>query len=203
MILTADETRDALHALQRGRRVRRLHDLDWIEVAYKAYIAAILSFGTLFTSAALVGDTSLAPEDGPRPAARRPRGRRAGDRRRDLPRVALRCAGRAARTRTRRRQPRPARPGRSRGRAARLGVPPAARRWRWSGLIGGALAGLARRAAHSRREQQRCRRLDRVRRRNRCRRGARGLGERAGRVRAPVEQARHRRDRRRARSRGR
>ncbi len=60
MILTADETRDALHALQRGRRVRRLHDLDWIEVAYKAYIAAILSFGTLFTSAALVGDTSLA-----------------------------------------------------------------------------------------------------------------------------------------------
>lgn len=60
MILTPTETRDALHALQRGRRVRRLHDLDWIEVAYKAYIAAIVSLGTLFTSAAIVGDTSLA-----------------------------------------------------------------------------------------------------------------------------------------------
>ncbi|MGZ4734314.1 MAG: hypothetical protein ACXVJW_14125 [Acidimicrobiia bacterium] len=59
MILTAPETRDALHALQRGRRIRRLHDLDWIEVAYKAYIAAIVSLGTLFTSAAIVGDTAL------------------------------------------------------------------------------------------------------------------------------------------------
>ncbi len=46
-------------ALQRGRRTRRLHDLDWIEVAYKAYVAAILSLGTLFTSAAIVGDRSL------------------------------------------------------------------------------------------------------------------------------------------------
>jgi len=59
VILTAADTRDALHALQRERRVRRMHDIDWIEVAYKAYIAAILSFGTLFTSAALVGDSSL------------------------------------------------------------------------------------------------------------------------------------------------
>jgi hypothetical protein len=59
VILTADDTREALHALQRGRRVRRLHDLDWIEVAYKAYIAAIASLGTLFTSAAIVGDTPL------------------------------------------------------------------------------------------------------------------------------------------------
>ncbi len=59
MILTAAETRDALHALQRGRRTRRLHDVDWIEVAYKAYIAAIVSLGTLFTSAAIVGDSSL------------------------------------------------------------------------------------------------------------------------------------------------
>ena len=61
MILTAADTRDALHALQRSRRVRRLHDLDWIEVAYKAYIAAIVSLGTLFTSAAIVGDTPLGP----------------------------------------------------------------------------------------------------------------------------------------------
>jgi hypothetical protein len=61
VILTAADTRDALHALQRGRRVRRLHDLDWIEVAYKAYIAAIVSLGTLFTSAAIVGDTPLKP----------------------------------------------------------------------------------------------------------------------------------------------
>ena len=60
MILTAADTREALHALQRGRRVRRLHDLDWIEVAYKAYIAAIVSLGTLFTAAAIVGDTPLA-----------------------------------------------------------------------------------------------------------------------------------------------
>ncbi len=59
MILDAAQTRDALRALQRGRRVRRLHDIDWIEVAYKAYIAAIVSFGTLFTAAALVGDRSL------------------------------------------------------------------------------------------------------------------------------------------------
>lgn len=59
MILTAVETRDALRALQRGRRVRRLHDIDWIEVAYKAYIAAIVSLGSLFTAAALIGDRSL------------------------------------------------------------------------------------------------------------------------------------------------
>lgn len=36
-----------------------MHDVDWIEVAYKAYIAAIVSLGTLFTSAAIVGDSSL------------------------------------------------------------------------------------------------------------------------------------------------
>lgn len=59
MILSAAETRDALRGLQRGRRTRRLDELDWIEVAYKAYIAAIVSLGTLFTSAALVGDRSL------------------------------------------------------------------------------------------------------------------------------------------------
>jgi hypothetical protein len=59
VILDATQTRDALRALQRGRRVRRLHDIDWIEVAYKAYIAAIVSLGTLFTAAALVGDRSL------------------------------------------------------------------------------------------------------------------------------------------------
>jgi hypothetical protein len=59
VILDAAQTRDALHALQRGRRVRRLHDIDWVEVLYKAYIAAIVSLGTLFTAAALVGDRSL------------------------------------------------------------------------------------------------------------------------------------------------
>jgi hypothetical protein len=59
VILDATQTRDALRALQRGRRVRRLHDIDWIEVAYKAYIAAIVSLGTLFTAAALVGDRPL------------------------------------------------------------------------------------------------------------------------------------------------
>jgi hypothetical protein len=59
VILDAAQTRDALQALQRGRRVRRLHDIDWIEVAYKAYIAAIVSLGTLFTAAALVGDRAL------------------------------------------------------------------------------------------------------------------------------------------------
>lgn len=36
-----------------------MHDVDWIEVAYKAYIAAIVSLGTLFTTAAIVGDSSL------------------------------------------------------------------------------------------------------------------------------------------------
>ncbi len=61
MILTAAETRDALRSLQRGRRNRRMHDVDWIEVAYKAYIAAIASLGTLFTSAAIVGDSPLGP----------------------------------------------------------------------------------------------------------------------------------------------
>jgi hypothetical protein len=61
VILTAADTREALRALQRGRRTRRLRDLDWIEVAYKAYIAAIVSLGTLFTSAAIVGDKPLQP----------------------------------------------------------------------------------------------------------------------------------------------
>jgi hypothetical protein len=59
VILTAAETRDALRALGKGRRSRRMQDIDWVEIAYKAYIAAIVSMGTLFTSAALVGDTSL------------------------------------------------------------------------------------------------------------------------------------------------
>jgi hypothetical protein len=59
VILDAAETRDALRSLQRGRRTRRMHDVDWIEVAYKAYIAAIVSLGTLFTSAAIVGDRAL------------------------------------------------------------------------------------------------------------------------------------------------
>jgi hypothetical protein len=61
VILTAAETREAVRALQRGRRTRRLHDLDWIEVLYKAYITAIVSLGTLFTTAAFVGDAPFGP----------------------------------------------------------------------------------------------------------------------------------------------
>jgi hypothetical protein len=61
VILTAADTREAVRALQRGRRTRRLHDLDWIEVLYKAYITAIVSLGTLFTAAAFVGDSPLGP----------------------------------------------------------------------------------------------------------------------------------------------
>lgn len=56
MILTPTDTREAVRALHRGRRTRRIQDLDWIEVLYKAYIAAIFALGTLFTAAALVGD---------------------------------------------------------------------------------------------------------------------------------------------------
>jgi hypothetical protein len=59
VILTPAGTRDAVHALHRGRRAQRMHDLDWIEVLYKAYIAAIVALGTLFTGAALVGDAPL------------------------------------------------------------------------------------------------------------------------------------------------
>jgi hypothetical protein len=59
VILNAAETRDALRSLQRGRRNRRMHDIDWIEVAYKAYIAALVSLGTLFSAAAIVGDQAL------------------------------------------------------------------------------------------------------------------------------------------------
>lgn len=58
-ILSASDTRDALQGLRRGRRSRRLHDIDWVEVLYKAYVAAIVSLGTLFTAAALVGDRAL------------------------------------------------------------------------------------------------------------------------------------------------
>jgi hypothetical protein len=60
VIPTPAATRDAVRALHRGRRARRLVDLDWIEVLYKAYIAAIVALGTLFTAAALVGDDPLA-----------------------------------------------------------------------------------------------------------------------------------------------
>lgn len=34
-------------------------DLDWIEILYKAYVAAIVSLATLFTLAAIVGDTPV------------------------------------------------------------------------------------------------------------------------------------------------
>jgi hypothetical protein len=59
VILTPADTREALRALNRGRRTRRLSEVDWVEVLYKAYIAAIVSLGTLFTSAAIVGDSPL------------------------------------------------------------------------------------------------------------------------------------------------
>ncbi len=100
-----------------------MHDVDWIEVAYKAYIAAIISLGTLFTSAAIVGDRALGKStmhdlrhDGPAVlglvfAVGILLGLRSG------------CAGRTARTRAGRREPRAPRARRPRGGDARLGVP--------------------------------------------------------------------------------
>ncbi len=175
MILTADDTREALRALQRGRRTRRLRDLDWIEVAYKAYIAAIVSFGNALHRGRDRRRHRPEAEHG-RPAAhRRSRDRRARDRRGHHARAPLGRPGWTARPRTRRREPRTPRAGRPRGRAARVGLP--AGPWGRDGRAG---RRRARRPphgpAHPERVRGRRRRVDRRGRRDRWRSRDRGVG---------------------------
>ena len=52
-----------LHELRRARRVRRLGDLEWFEVAYRVYLAALVGGGVVIWLSGLVTDTPATPAE--------------------------------------------------------------------------------------------------------------------------------------------
>jgi hypothetical protein len=56
-------SRSALSDLRRTRRIRRLGDTEWFDVAYNVYLAAILGGGAIITLSGFVGDAPLATAD--------------------------------------------------------------------------------------------------------------------------------------------
>ena len=52
-----------VHELRRARRVRRLGDLEWFEVAYRVYLAALVGGGVVLWLSGLVTDTPVTPAE--------------------------------------------------------------------------------------------------------------------------------------------